>query len=59
MLMTDNSSNKNAFIEAVKEGNVGRASALLSRDANLRAQINAPWFDFDAPAVVFLSLIHI
>ena len=51
--MSDNQSNKAAFIEAVKEGDAAQAAALLSRDANLRAQINAPWFDFDAPAIVY------
>lgn len=51
--MPDNMSNKDAFIEAVREGDAGQAVALLSRDANLRAHINAPWFDFDAPAIVF------
>ena len=51
--MTDNSSNKDAFIEAVKVGDAGQAASLLSGDANLRAQVNAPWFDFDAPAIVY------
>ena len=51
--MTDNSSNKDAFIEAVKNGDAGQAASLLSGDANLRAQVNAPWFDFDAPAIVY------
>ena len=51
--MTDNSSNKDAFIEAVKKGDAGQAASLLSGDANLRAQVNAPWFDFDAPAIVY------
>ena len=51
--MTDNSSSKDAFVEAVKEGDAGQAASLLSGDANLRARINAPWFDFDAPAIVY------
>ncbi len=51
--MTDNSFNKDAFVEAVKEGDAGQAASLLSGDANLRARINAPWFDFDAPAIVY------
>ena len=51
--MNDNSSNRAAFIEAVREGDARQAASLLSGDANLRAQINAPWFDFDAPAIVY------
>ena len=51
--MNENSVNKDAFTEAVKAGNVGQVASLLSNDANLRAQINVPWFYFDAPAIVY------
>ena len=51
--MSENSINKDAFIEAVKAGDVGQVASLLASDANLRAQIDVPWFYFDAPAIVY------
>ena len=51
--MSENSINKDAFIEAVKAGDVGQVTSLLASDANLRAQIDVPWFYFDAPAIVY------
>ena len=51
--MSENSINKDAFIEAVKAGDVGQVASLLASDANLRAQIDVPWFYFDVPAIVY------
>ena len=51
--MSENSINKDTFIEAVKAGDVGQVASLLASDANLRAQIDVPWFYFDAPAIVY------
>ena len=51
--MSENSINKDAFIEAVKAGDVGQVASLLASDANLQAQIDVPWFYFDAPAIVY------
>lgn len=43
-----------AFVRAVKSGDADRVAELLE-DAALRAAIDSPWFDFDAPAIVFAS----
>ena len=51
--MSENSTNKDAFIEAVKAGDVEQVTSLLASDGDLRAQIDAPWFYFDAPAIVY------
>ena len=51
--MSENSINKDTFIEAVKAGDVGQVASLLASDANLQAQIDVPWFYFDAPAIVY------
>jgi ankyrin repeat protein len=39
------------FDVAVREGNAERARELLEQDADIRARINEPRFDFDSPAV--------
>ena len=40
------------FKDAVRSGSASRVRALLRRHPKLREQINAPLFDFDAPAVI-------
>ncbi len=50
--------NKTAFIEAIQNGEAERVKTLLASDAELVSCIDEPWFDFDAPAVVFASAIR-
>ena len=47
--------NKQPFITAVQDGDVGMVKHLLATDETLVSQINAPWFSFDAPAIVFAA----
>ncbi len=44
--------NGRAFVAACKAGDSAAVDRLLRADAALRAEIDAPWFAFDAPAVV-------
>lgn len=44
--------NKQTFITAVQDGDVDTVKHLLATDEVLAAQIDAPWFSFDAPAIV-------
>ena len=47
--------NKQPFIAAVQDGDVDTVRHLLATDEVLAAQIDAPWFSFDAPAIVFAA----
>ncbi len=47
--------NKTGFIEAVRNEDVKTVKNLLENDTVLAAHINEPWFDFDAPAIVFAA----
>jgi ankyrin repeat protein len=47
--------NKQAFISAVENGDIDRVKNLLASDQTLAAQIDTPWFSFDAPAIVFAA----
>lgn len=44
--------NKQPFITAVQDDDVDTVKHLLATDEVLAAQIDAPWFSFDAPAIV-------
>ena len=46
---------KQAFITAVENGDAWTVENLLATDETLAAQIDAPWFGFDAPAIVFAA----
>ena len=43
---------RSAFIEAVNKGNTDQVKSLLADNNELKAHIDAPWFSFDAPAIV-------
>ena len=47
--------NKQAFVTAVENGDVESVKNLLASDQTLAAHIDAPWFSFDAPAIVFAA----
>ena len=47
--------NKQTFITAVQDGDIDTLKHLLVVDKTLGAHINAPWFSFDAPAIVFAA----
>ncbi|MYA55791.1 hypothetical protein F4X88_05810 [Candidatus Poribacteria bacterium] len=47
--------NKKTFITAVQDGNIDIVRHLLAVDKTLCAHIDAPWFSFDAPAIVFAA----
>ena len=47
--------NKEAFIAAGQNGDVDTVKHLLTTDKALASQIDAPWFSFDAPAIVFAA----
>lgn len=47
--------NKQLFITAVQDGDVDTVKHLLATDAVLAAHIDAPWFSFDTPAIVFAA----
>lgn len=46
------------FKHAVRRGDARSVRALLEQHADVRASVNAPIFDFDAPALVFVSDEH-
>ena len=45
------------YIEAVNEGDANRVKSLLADNKALLEFIDAPWFAFDAPAIVFAASI--
>lgn len=45
------------YIEAVNQGDASRVKSLLADSAKRIEYIDAPWFAFDAPAVVFAASI--
>ena len=47
--------NKQTFITAVQDGDINTVKRLLVTDETLVSQIDAPWFSFDAPAIVFAA----
>ena len=47
--------NKQPFIAAVQDGDIDTVEHLLTIDRTLIAHIDAPWFSFDAPAIVFAA----
>ena len=47
--------NKQPFITAVQDGDIDTVEHLLTIDRALIAHIDAPWFSFDAPAIVFAA----
>ena len=47
--------NKQAFITAVENNDIDTLKHLLATDKALISQIDAPWFSFDAPAIVFAA----
>ena len=47
--------NKQTFITAVQNGDIDAVKHLLAIDKTLVPQIDAPWFSFDAPAIVFAA----
>ena len=47
--------NKQPFIIAVQDGDIEAVRRLLATDKTLATQIDAPWFSFDAPAIVFAA----
>ena len=47
--------NKQSFITAVENNDIDALKHLLAIDKTLRSQIDAPWFSFDAPAIVFAA----
>ena len=48
--------NKQTFIAAVQDGDVDTVEHLLATDKTFVSHINAPWFSFDAPAIVFAAV---
>ena len=46
---------KQAFITAIENGGVETVKNLLASAQTLAAQVDAPWFSFDAPAIVFAA----
>ena len=47
--------NRQAFITAVESGDTGTVKNLLASDQELISHIDAPWFSFNAPAIVFAA----
>lgn len=47
--------NKQTFITAVQDGDIDTVKHLLVTDKTLVAQVDAPWFSFNAPAIVFAA----
>ena len=47
--------NTQTFITSVQDGDVDTVRHLLATDKTLAPQIDAPWFSFDAPAIVFAA----
>ena len=46
---------KQSFITAVEDNDIDALKHLLAIDKTLSAHIDAPWFSFDAPAIVFAA----
>ncbi|GBC98109.1 hypothetical protein HRbin17_00606 [bacterium HR17] len=46
---------KGQFINAVKAGEADQVRTLLQSSSFLRDHIDAPWFDFEAPAIVYAA----
>lgn len=47
--------NKQSFITAVENNDIDTLKHLLATDSALGAHIDAPWFSFNAPAIVFAA----
>ena len=47
--------NKQPFVTAVQDGDIDAVKHLLATDETLVTHIDAPWFSFDAPAIVFAA----
>ena len=47
--------NRQAFITAVESGDTGTVKNLLASDQELISHIDAPWFSFNTPAIVFAA----
>ena len=47
--------NKQSFIAMVENNDIDILKHLLATDKALTSQIDAPWFSFDAPAIVFAT----
>ncbi len=47
--------NKQTFMTAIQDGDIDTVKHLLATDKTLATQIDAPWFSFDAPAIVFAA----
>ena len=47
--------NKQTFIKAVENGDAEAVRNLLANDQTLASQVDAPWFSFGAPAIVFAA----
>ena len=47
--------NKQSFITAVESNDIDALKHLLVSDKALTSRIDAPWFSFDAPAIVFAA----
>lgn len=47
--------NKQTFITAIQDSDIETVKYLLATDKTLVAHIDAPWFSFDAPAIVFAA----
>lgn len=45
-------SQRTAFIDAVNNGDADKVKSLLANNSELNDYIDAPWFSFDAPAIV-------
>lgn len=43
---------RTAFIDAVNNGRADKVKSLLANNSELKTYIDAPWFSFDAPAIV-------
>jgi len=46
---------REAFTNAVRDLDVGRAQQLLKRSEYVRANVNSPWLFFDSPPIVFAA----
>jgi hypothetical protein len=43
------------FIDVVKQGDAERLLTFLEDSPSLRTQLDEPWFEFDAPAIVYAA----
>ena len=48
--------NKQTFITTVQDGDIDAVKHLLATNETLVPQIDAPWFSFDAPVIVFAAV---